>query len=157
MLGLSFSYTTILLVVVLGYAVYSTWVKISRRIVARRLGCKPPFARHGWLPLGIDYLARAFRAANDNVLQNEDVVMYEEYGSHATWVQNILGSWYHWTVDPENIKALLATQFKDFELGPLRYNLFGTLLGRGIFTSDGQEWYVEPRRLCSKTPTLFWC
>ncbi len=43
------------------------------------------------------------------------------------------------TVDPENIKAVLATQFNDFSLGT-RHNQFAPLLGDGIFTLDGAGW-----------------
>ncbi|KAG5357117.1 Cytochrome P450 52A13 [Yarrowia sp. C11] len=45
---------------------------------------------------------------------------------------------YH-TVDPENLKAVLATQFKDFCLGE-RHAQFLPVLGNGIFTLDGQGW-----------------
>ncbi|KAI3404461.2 NUP192 [Candida oxycetoniae] len=43
------------------------------------------------------------------------------------------------TKDPENIKAILATQFSDFSLGT-RHAHFLPLLGDGIFTLDGQGW-----------------
>lgn len=43
------------------------------------------------------------------------------------------------TSDPENIKALLATQFNHFELG-FRNAHFKPLLGNGIFTLDGTGW-----------------
>lgn len=43
------------------------------------------------------------------------------------------------TRDPENIKALLGTQFNDFILG-LRHRQFQILLGDGIFTLDGMGW-----------------
>ena len=43
------------------------------------------------------------------------------------------------TKDPENIKALLATQFNDFSLGT-RHPQFKPLLGDGIFTLDNQGW-----------------
>ncbi|KAI5963462.1 uncharacterized protein KGF55_002342 [Candida pseudojiufengensis] len=43
------------------------------------------------------------------------------------------------TKDPENIKALLATQFNDFSLG-LRHSQFLPLLGNGIFTLDNEGW-----------------
>ncbi|RMZ78908.1 hypothetical protein DV737_g3692, partial [Chaetothyriales sp. CBS 132003] len=122
------------------YVLYLTWDKISHKIRAQRLGCKPAFVRPSRVPLGIDNLKRSIVAANEQVLQNDDVVVYEEMGGRSTWVQNVLGSWYHNTVDPENIKAILATQFKDFELGSLRFNLLGPLIGHGIFTTDGKEW-----------------
>ncbi|KAI5968271.1 hypothetical protein CANMA_002487 [Candida margitis] len=43
------------------------------------------------------------------------------------------------TKDPENIKAVLATQFNDFSLGT-RHAHFDPLLGDGIFTLDHAGW-----------------
>ena len=43
------------------------------------------------------------------------------------------------TSEPDNVKALLATQFSDFGLGN-RYEHFLPLLGDGIFTLDGNGW-----------------
>ncbi|KAG7196076.1 uncharacterized protein KQ657_000087 [Scheffersomyces spartinae] len=43
------------------------------------------------------------------------------------------------TMDPDNIKALLATQFTDFGLGD-RHAHFLPTLGNGIFTLDGEGW-----------------
>lgn len=43
------------------------------------------------------------------------------------------------TTDPANIKAILATQFKDFSLG-LRCEALCPSLGHGIFTLDGSSW-----------------
>jgi cytochrome P450 len=44
------------------------------------------------------------------------------------------------TAEPENIKALLATQFKDFSLTPRRKEYLQPVFGHGIFTTDGAEW-----------------
>nr|P16141.4 RecName: Full=Cytochrome P450 52A4; AltName: Full=Alkane-inducible P450-ALK3-A; AltName: Full=CYPLIIA4; AltName: Full=Cytochrome P450-CM2 [Candida maltosa]CAA39367.1 n-alkane inducible cytochrome P-450 [Candida maltosa] len=43
------------------------------------------------------------------------------------------------TTDPENVKAILATQFNDFSLGT-RHDFLYSLLGDGIFTLDGAGW-----------------
>ncbi|CAN3357011.1 cytochrome P450 52A12 [Diutina catenulata] len=43
------------------------------------------------------------------------------------------------TIDPENIKAILATQFNDFSLGT-RHAQFDPVLGDGIFTLDKEGW-----------------
>lgn len=51
----------------------------------------------------------------------------------------LLGKCYVSTSDPENIKAVLATKFADFDLGE-RNAAFRPLLGTGIFTQDGREW-----------------
>ena len=136
---ISIPYTALLITAAVIYFLHSAYVRISHKLRARRLGCKPAFVRPSRLPLGLDNLKRSLVAANEQVLQNDDVAVYEEIG-RSTWVQNVLGTWYHNTVDPENIKAILATQFKDFELGPLRFNLLGPLVGHGIFTTDGKDW-----------------
>jgi cytochrome P450 len=43
------------------------------------------------------------------------------------------------TRDPQNIKTILSLRFKDYGLGR-RYKTFGSLLGHGIFTTDGEHW-----------------
>ncbi|KAK6971681.1 cytochrome P450 [Favolaschia claudopus] len=42
------------------------------------------------------------------------------------------------TAEPENIKAILATSFPDFEKGPEFQRLMEPLLGTGVFAADGQ-------------------
>lgn len=44
------------------------------------------------------------------------------------------------TVEPENVQAMLAHRFKDFDLGENRLTAFRPLLGNGIFSSDGSRW-----------------
>lgn len=64
----------------------------------------------------------------------------EQYGINGgTFTQKIFARNIISTVDPENLKALLATQFKDFCLGN-RHQEFDPLLGDGIFTLDGAGW-----------------
>lgn len=43
------------------------------------------------------------------------------------------------TRDPENIKAVLATNFNHYQFGQ-RKQMLGPLLGEGIFTLDGEGW-----------------
>ncbi|KAI7366139.1 cytochrome P450 [Hortaea werneckii] len=44
------------------------------------------------------------------------------------------------TTEPSNIQAMLATQFKEFETGRMRFLQMGPLLGRSAFTNDGSFW-----------------
>ncbi|KAF9074679.1 cytochrome P450 monooxygenase pc-3 [Rhodocollybia butyracea] len=44
------------------------------------------------------------------------------------------------TVEPEHIKAILATQFENFEKGPVVFHQFYSFLGLGVFNSDGDRW-----------------
>ncbi|KAM3566190.1 hypothetical protein ARSEF4850_000858 [Beauveria asiatica] len=140
----SSSFAAVLLsAVIAAYILKVAWREASYKSLARRAGCKPPPARAYWLPLAIDNIVRTMAAILDHTLQNDEVAIYEEMGCPATWRQNVLGVWYHATADPENIKALLATQFNDFELGSIRLDQMGPLIGHGIFTSDGKEWQQQ--------------
>lgn len=44
------------------------------------------------------------------------------------------------TADPENIKAILATQFQDYGKGKPFHEEWKDFLGDSIFTTDGEEW-----------------
>lgn len=134
------SYWPIAVGIAVVYLVQNLWISLSVRRRARALGCKPVLERKGKYPLGIDLLARAIKFLKKNEFLIEEVNVVNSLGNPTTFKQSNLGTTIHLTNDPENIKAILATQFKDFELGPLRYKVFEPLLGKGIFTSDGQDW-----------------
>lgn len=44
------------------------------------------------------------------------------------------------TIEPENVKTILATKFQDYSLGKGRQEVFGPIFGDGIFTQDGKGW-----------------
>ena len=44
------------------------------------------------------------------------------------------------TAHPENIRAIAATKFNDFGVGPMRGNNGAPFLDRGVFTEDGEFW-----------------
>jgi len=44
------------------------------------------------------------------------------------------------TAEPENIKALLATRFNEFDLGPIRNEILYALIGLGVFTAERDMW-----------------
>jgi hypothetical protein len=106
---------------------------------ARELGCQPAPQRPHRLPLGIDLVWQIFQADKENVVPSYFLDFYRNF-SHATWIQNFLGTMVYVTSDPKNIQALLATQFKDFEIGETRRANMFPMLGNGIFTVDGKAW-----------------
>jgi cytochrome P450 len=42
--------------------------------------------------------------------------------------------------EPEDIKHILYTNFKNYPKGPIFYNFFKQALGNGIFNADGERW-----------------
>jgi len=116
---------------------------LSSRYHARRaeeLGCEPVPVRPAKLPGGIDFIWRLTKADRRNQVPNELEAIFADMGAVFTWKQYVFGTATYNTVDPKNIQALLATQFLDFEIGPLRRGNFFPMLGNGIFTSDGKAW-----------------
>ncbi|KAK0202674.1 cytochrome P450 [Desarmillaria ectypa] len=61
-----------------------------------------------------------------------------EYG--YTFILNLFSERQVVTMEPEHVKALLATQFQDFQKGPITFAAFRSLLGTGVFNSDGDMW-----------------
>ncbi|KAH8597871.1 putative cytochrome P450 alkane hydroxylase [Bisporella sp. PMI_857] len=115
---------------------------IVRYIAARRFikanGCKPvrqlpQFERI----VGIGLLRTQVNASKNKNLLATSLKRYQNMG--FTWSASLMGGTFYNTIDPENVKTVLSTNFQEFGLGE-RYNVFGQLLGRGIFTSDGAHW-----------------
>lgn len=131
---------TILATLIAGYILRTIYHRISHARQAQAWGCKPAPVRPYRYPLAIDVLQRYMRAEDEKNTQNDDFALYEEMGRCSTWQQQVLGVWHFVTNDPKNIQAMLATQFKDFELGPVRRGCFAPLIGDGIFTLDGKGW-----------------
>lgn len=114
----------------------SVYRAIQLRRTARSLGCRPAKQLASpWFGLqAYQNLRRASRQRRS--FQYLETVIAR---GGTTFEQTVLGVPSIVTVDPENVKALLATQFTDFALG-LRHDMFYPLLGDGIFTLDGPGW-----------------
>ena len=79
----------------------------------------------------------------------EDIIRkrFISMGTHTYRIFSAFNSSSVNTAEPENIQALLATQFHDFDLGPSRKSNFHDLLGNGIFTAEGEAWSHFRRQL----------
>ena len=106
---------------------------------AKKLGCQPPEVDRNRLPFGIDHIMRIYRAGKENRVPNLLIEISREH-QRDTWAQHVAGRRSVVTTNPRNIQALLAIQFRDFELGDTRRRIFLPFLGEGIFTKDGKAW-----------------
>jgi cytochrome P450 len=52
----------------------------------------------------------------------------------------VLGTEWLLTQDPENVKAVLSTNFSDWSIGQQRIKEMSSFLGYGIFVNEGAEW-----------------
>jgi cytochrome P450 len=105
---------------------------------ARSHGCQnaPAYPQSERL-LGLALMKESKAATRTNTILETLRQRYVVMG--PTYTSAMLGGHFVNTTDPENIKAVLATNFKDFGLGQRQYS-WGPLLGKGIFTTDGAHW-----------------
>lgn len=108
-------------------------VWLQRRTFAARHGCRAPRVLSRWENLRTTAKAWKGRAWLPMWVQR-----YNTLGT--TFASSSLGGTIIFTVAPENLKALLAADFKDFDLGDRRRHFFCPLVGNGIFTHDGKAW-----------------
>ncbi|KAH8816184.1 cytochrome P450 [Xylogone sp. PMI_703] len=116
--------------------------KVTKYLEARRFkkahGCKP--CRQ--LPqseriIGWGLYRTQLRAVKNRIILKTALGRFRDVGD--TWSAVVFGRHFINTMDPENIKTILATNFEDWGLGK-RIDSFGPLLGEGIFTTDGKQW-----------------
>lgn len=128
------------------YVVYSIVrrVLIARRryLFQRTKGCKPiPSYPQKDPILGLDLFFENIRLLKQGGILDKFVERYNTIGGGVhTWSQHVLGVYTINTTEPENIKTMLATNFKEFQLSPLRKAAMKPIFGHGIFTSDAKEW-----------------
>ncbi|KAF2120036.1 n-alkane-inducible cytochrome P450 [Lophiotrema nucula] len=106
--------------------------------IANQHGCEPvvPFVPYKW-PLALDLLKRQLEILFGSDHAFEQLTPYFDVA--ATCCIHLFGQTGYFTVDPENIEAILSTKFEDYGLGSRRL-AFMPLLGEGIFTQDGPAW-----------------
>jgi len=125
------------------YVIYSIvsalLVRRQNAAKARELKCEEPvFQKNRW-PMGIDNIVRAIKADKEKLFPVDQIKRTVDVGA-ITYGFSIFGAPAVFTADEKNIQAVLATQFKDFDLGVRRIGNFWPLLGGGIFTQDGPAW-----------------
>ncbi|EED13116.1 cytochrome P450 alkane hydroxylase, putative [Talaromyces stipitatus ATCC 10500] len=101
-------------------------------------GCQPLLRT--WksrCPWGIDILHKAYQHESKKQILQFFLDVIAKSGN--TFQQYLFFSRSINTVEPENIEAILSTQFEDFGLG-LRPIHFDPLMGNGISTQDGTQW-----------------
>ncbi|KAB8304698.1 hypothetical protein EYC80_004062 [Monilinia laxa] len=109
------------------------------RIRAKKLNCQPPPILKNNLPLGIDQVTRALKALATKNFPPDTQKKHKEVNA-LTYITSVLGKDGFATIDEQNIKAMLGTQFPEFDLGAPRIDNFLPFLGPGIFAQDGKDW-----------------
>ncbi|PSR80330.1 cytochrome P450 [Coniella lustricola] len=124
----------------LAFLVVDSLVTSHRRAgKAREWGCEQPARQALTKPWGIDKVQDAMAA--DRIKQFPQYAFSQAVAmGRWTWMYKLFGAEIISTHEPQNIQAILATQFGTFDLGVQRRGMFWPMLGNGIFTQAGTEW-----------------
>ncbi|KAF7940384.1 uncharacterized protein EAE98_000511 [Botrytis deweyae] len=115
-----------------------TWLRLRR--FGRKHGCEEPKVLKNQLPGGIErYWGMLKFKKGMDILEDHVRARHLKMGVGTYRIFNPFHSLIS-TSDPQNMQAILATNFTDFELGPSRSQNMFELLGNGIFTADGEAW-----------------
>jgi len=127
-----------ILVTILAFALWYIGESIRIARFKKHHGCQPvckiPQSER---VVGFGLYRTQINASKDGTILELAQGRYDTYG--LTWQASMMGQVYTNTIDIENIKTILASNFKDFGLGQ-REEAFGPMLGQGIFTTDGAKW-----------------
>ncbi|RDW85084.1 hypothetical protein BP6252_02674 [Coleophoma cylindrospora] len=115
------------------------WISVERQI--RALGGHAPRIKT-WLPADLDMIAKAVNAT----ITHKNLQGWQAFfaGSSRYTVEAVpAGQRVIFTADPENIKAILATQFTDYGKGEPFHRDWHDFLGDGIFVTDLDQWHAS--------------
>jgi len=120
--------------------------RVQQRRRARALGCGELWSPSTYGFLGITNVKNVYKADKEARLPDFLLERWQQNsrdfgGPVGALRYSLLGMEQILTVDPENLKAMLATQFADFEQGKIkRDGIVGPIFGDGIFGQDGKKW-----------------
>lgn len=114
-------------------------LSLVRRKLNRQLHCQPPARYPHKDPFfGLDEIRDTARAAQSHGYLDRIRYLYTQHGN--TFSASVLTRSVINTIEPENIKTVLSTKFKDFVIGAPRRDAFSPLVGHSIIVSDGIQW-----------------
>ncbi len=143
MLDLLYShpFLTLTLLIFLPFLYINISILLEKRAI-RRLGAFAPSVK-ARLPFSIDVVLRSI----SNATSNKDLDFWAwlfawSPNKHSPTVEvSLARQRFIFTADPENIKAILATQFQDYGKGEPFHEDWKHFLGDSIFATDGDQWH----------------
>ncbi|KAL7781927.1 cytochrome P450 [Trichoderma afarasin] len=119
------------------WAVQRLIVSLEQRKFARKNGCQPcqRIPQKERL-IGYGLYRQEVALAREGRSLQEAQNRFQLFGDTFSGV--VMGQFFISTIDPENVKALLSSQFSDFDSG--KKGLFGPFIGDSMLTTDGALW-----------------
>ncbi|KAL1745384.1 cytochrome P450 [Schizophyllum fasciatum] len=111
-------------------------IRIRHRAAA--LGARPMPQVHTKLPGNLEILRQTIRSMKDGYPGDGLNDLVKKYG--PVFDINVLWSKQYFTICPEHVKLILASDFSNYEKGPRFAFNMRSVLGTGVFNSDGDMW-----------------
>ncbi|KAF8523080.1 cytochrome P450 monooxygenase pc-3 [Hysterangium stoloniferum] len=111
---------------------------IQEKIEMKKLGARRVPRIKSYVPGGFDLLFQLIKAYYNGYMG--EIFREMTFNGSQTVNLRILGNDAIFTIEPENIKAVLATNFDNFEKGKEFHRFVKSVLGTGVFNSDGEMW-----------------
>ena len=105
----------------------------------RECGCQPPRSLPQRDPIfGLDTALRMFRSYGEGQRSADFKEQHDALGN--TFQSVALGKRRIFTIEPDNLRSILLTNFKHWGVQPLRLPSWGPFLGKGVMDTDGMFW-----------------
>ncbi len=125
---------------------YIRWeltVGASRRALINKHGCKPVKANPEYMSfpnniIGIKAVKENYYGVKAHKFMELQRARFLRKGN--TMQTKIMFTTMIQTIEPENLRTIMALNFEHWSLGDRRKDSFIPLLGNGIFTTDGPAW-----------------
>ncbi len=119
--------------------------KIKRALQVRRLaaaqGCGPAVRWKTYDPIfSLDLLWTVYKDYSAHRFLEATTNRFAKLQSNTIRFSALWGPPTISTIEPDNLKCILATKFKDFNIDHYRKEALKAILGEGIFASDGETW-----------------
>ncbi|PQE15090.1 cytochrome P450 alkane hydroxylase protein [Rutstroemia sp. NJR-2017a BVV2] len=113
---------------------------LTRRQFKKDNGCQSAQTKY---PLkdpifGTDLILSTIKNAKNARHLEGTAQRYEDHGT--TFTSRLVNCPTVFTIEPENVKTMLATKFEDYRLSKIRVDAMRPVFGHGIFTTDGPIW-----------------
>lgn len=116
---------------------------INKEMKIRQLGGHAKRVKT-WLPFDLDFIYRAVQGTKNHRNMETWRTWLSSRGSiNYTMEAKPMGRRVIFTADPENIKAILATQFTEYGKGEPFRQEWHDFLGDSIFTTDLDQWHAS--------------
>ena len=112
----------------------------ARRRLSKAKGCQPiPAWPMRFGTFGVGFVIETMKFLRERKLLEYDQQRFTTMGFN-TFQMTVLRNTIVLTIEPENLKAILATDYKSWSIGRARKKSLTPFLGEGIFTTDGAAW-----------------